>query len=105
MLWMITGDKLHRDGPNLIGRCGDDLCASLGDIRVPPTRQPGIKADCNYDFRLLDGDGEHCFTGVCKDLDDQDGDAAFEPLDMFMHGFGVVEMQYRKKGEKEWKTL
>jgi len=42
---------------------------------------------------------------VCKDLDDQDSDSAFEPLNHFTDGDGVIAMQYRKKGELAWKTL
>lgn len=58
-----------------------------------------------YEFRLLDDDGELYFSGKCGDLDNADQDHAFAPLDWAMNDSGCTRMDYRKVGEKEWKTL
>ncbi|MGV2866373.1 hypothetical protein [Achromobacter sp. AGC39] len=58
-----------------------------------------------FEFRLLDDDGGIYYTGRCGDLDQADGDHAFAPLDWAESGSGCTEMQYRRLGETEWKTL
>lgn len=105
MLWMITKDLINQDGPNNVGICNDDLAASLDANRVPKDQQAGIIADCNYEFRLLDGDDEVYYEGVCKDLHDQEEDDAFEPMDCFMGSDGTVSMEYRKVGDTAWSVL
>lgn len=58
-----------------------------------------------FEFRLLDDDGEVYYEGRCGNLDKASGDSAFEPLDWAEGHAGCTEMQYRRVGEQEWKTL
>jgi len=64
-----------------------------------------FKDSMNFQFRLYDDDGELYYEGLCKDLDDVDGDQAFEPLDWAMNDVGCTRMDYRKKGAVKWQTL
>lgn len=57
-----------------------------------------------YEFRLLDDDGEPYFEGVCGDINNAHGDEAFHPMDCF-GSCGVTTMEYRKRGETEWRQL
>jgi hypothetical protein len=57
-----------------------------------------------YEFRLLDDDGEVYFEGKCGDLNEADGDQAFEPLDWAETRYGCTKMQYRKVGNEKWET-
>ena len=64
-----------------------------------------FKESMTDEFRLFDDDGELYYEGLCKDLDDQDADSAFAPLDWAMNDVGCTRMDYRKKGETAWQTL
>lgn len=106
MLWMITKDLINvGDVINQVGRCGDELAASLDATKVPEAMRISIVADCDYEFRLYDDDGNLYFEGVCKELENQDGDSAFEPLDHFINSEGCTRMDYRKKDGGDWATL
>lgn len=50
----------------------------------------------NFEFQLEDDDGNVLLHGRCKDLDQQDGDAAFAPMDFFAERIGTTAMLYRK---------
>jgi len=102
MLWIITEDRVE-DG-KYVGACNDDLMTSVDCVRLDKQQIARIGAECTDEFRLLDGDDNLLFRGVCKDLDDQDGDSAFEPLD-WAEGAGAATMEYRKIGETVWKIL
>lgn len=91
MKWIITWSP---DGIN--------VGLSNGLRMSTPTGIQFYRLDCETEFRLLDADGEIYYKGWCKDLAEQDGDSAFEPMDAFASE-GVVEMQYFEDGE--WKTL
>ncbi|MPQ56262.1 hypothetical protein [Duganella sp. FT27W] len=64
-----------------------------------------FKANMTDEFRLYDDDNNLYYEGLCLDLDDQDGDNAFAPLDWASDDAGCTRMDYRKKGATEWKTL
>jgi hypothetical protein len=81
------------------------LASSLDARKVPEAQRAGIIADCNYEFRLYDDDGELYYEGVCKDLEQQSASDAFEPQDWAEYDSGCTRTDYRKIGETEWKTL
>ena len=64
MMWTITKDSVHaaEDKVTMVGRgwFRDEKYAT----------RPEQMAQMTDDFRLLDGDGEVYFEGLCKDLDD-----------------------------------
>jgi hypothetical protein len=62
-------------------------------------------AEFLFEFMTKCDDGHECYSGVCGDLDEADGDQAFEPLDYATADVGATEMWYRRKGETEWKQL
>lgn len=58
------------------------------------------------EFRLLDDDGNILFEGECEDLNKQDGDDAFAPLDWAEADSGCTAMQFRATGSNsEWEDL
>ncbi|MEJ7807553.1 MAG: hypothetical protein WKG03_16710 [Telluria sp.] len=111
MLWIITEDHLDLSAhgiPSSVGKMNAPKFREL--LRSAPTeaREPmieGFKQGMTDEFHLFDDDGELYFTGLCLDLDDQDGDSAFGPLDWAMSDSGCTRMDYRKKGAEEWQTL
>lgn len=55
--------------------------------------------DLPYEFRLLDDDREHYYTGRCNSLD-------FDPLDWAFNHAGCTIMQYRKANTTDnWEDL
>lgn len=111
MFWMITDDKTAKLGePTNVNRgrittkmSREEFQALSPDVRATLRAQWTKEAD--IEFRLFDDDGELYYVGVCDDLDNQDQSGAFEPLDWAMGDSGCTRMDYRKKGEKVWKTL
>lgn len=101
MDWIITHDpeqlRVHT------GRYGGIFHNHLSAPRLPSATV--LAKQLPYEFRLLDDDGEVYFSGKCGDLEQADGDQAFEPLDWSESRYGCTEMQYRKVGEEEWRTL
>jgi len=112
MLWIITKDLINTepDDTNRVGylNAGSRKRREAWDA-APAEARPAIKQAwidaCNFEFRLYDDDGELYYEGVCLNLDDQDGDSAFEPLDWAMSDVGCTTMKYRKKGAAIWQTL
>lgn len=118
MLWIITQDHISE-------RCcktlGEPVVTHVGKVgtRNPTRKQqyagatPERKAElleqykeeCDFEFRLYSDDRELYYEGICKNLDNQDGDNAFAPLDWAMRNDGCTYMQYRKKGHAIWRTL
>ncbi len=90
MLWTITKDLIS--DPDERPRVG------FGNALLEPTV-------ASHEFRLLDGDGEVYYQGVCEGLDDADGDQAFAPLDWAMNNDGCTTMEVRRRGEEEWCDL
>ena len=108
MHWIITTDRIN----DAESSCVNKLRASKAFIETLRAASPKERA-CHIgefnksmtdEFRLYDDDENLYFEGLCLDLDNQDGDSAFEPLD-WAEQFGCVGMKYRKVGEKEWKWL
>lgn len=118
MHWIITKDHIsqrvcetlgdpvttHADRTFRAGRQWKEQFRSADDAQKADMLAT-LKAEMNYEFRLYDDDGELYYEGLCKDLDDQSGDDAFEPLDWAMMDSGCTTMKYRKKGETAWQTL
>lgn len=113
MHWIITADHIN-------GKPGDTIPSRVGYKRGPtqwiaeyraadPAKRNRMleefKAGMNFEFRLYDDDGILYYEGLCKDLDDQDEESAFGPLDWGMNDAGCTTMKYRKKGHAIWKTL
>lgn len=115
MLWIITEDKINKGGENdCPSRVGKTVTAHAGRLnamaQVTSAEEKAAlieqwKALCNFEFRLFDDDGEHYYSGVCRDLDLQSAGPAFAPLDWAMNDAGCTRMDYRKKGEKKWQVL
>lgn len=114
MQWIITVDHLEarmtQHGiPSSVGkmRGPKELVAELKTLapEAKAARVEQFKATLNFEFRLYDDDGELYFTGLCLDLDQQDGDSAFQPLDWATADSGCTRMDYRKKGDKAWTIL
>ena len=114
MQWIITKDKINTGGPFDVESRAYKVWNAPKDTKAqykecpPEAMEPFKRAfarGLNYEFRLFDDDGELYYEGKCKDLDQQDEESAFAPLDWAEHDAGCTRMDYRKKGEKEWKTL
>lgn len=107
MLWIITKDLSDTKCEGLMA-AGSRARRAAWD-GAPAEAKQAIRQTwidlCDTEFRLLDDDDNVCYEGVCHQLDDQDGDSAFEPLDWAEQMVGATEMQYRKKGAAVWKTL
>jgi hypothetical protein len=111
MQWIITVDHINNregDSPQ-VGKmmCPPELAAQLR-AASPAERQvirDAFKAAMTDEFRLYDDDGELYYEGLCLDLDNQDGDSAFQPLDWAMGDVGCTEMRHRKRGVGDWATL
>lgn len=118
MLWIITGDHisakccetLNEPAATYVGKVSTwnkarkDAWQAADAAGKDELRKQWIDK-CDYEFRLYDDDGELYYEGVCLNLDDAPEDGAFEPLDWAMNDAGCTRMDYRKKGETEWKTL
>jgi len=109
MKWIITRDltELGLEHTAVGQSHSDDLTNSM---RTPGgSVNPLVVAQhansMNFEFRLLDDDGEPMVEGRCVDLDQQDGDSAFEPLDTFESIYGASIMEYRKVGDSLWEVL
>lgn len=111
MKWIITEDHTSTGGTpdTIVGKHrADREWIATRKAATPEVRAEmldAFKAAMTDEFRLFDDDGELYYTGLCLDLDDQDGDSAFQPLDWAMNDSGCTRMDYRKKGATEWKTL
>jgi len=57
-----------------------------------------------HTFRLLDGDGNHCYYGRSKQGPNQDTDLAFAPLDWGKAYSGCTTIEYQNQ-YGEWEEL
>lgn len=111
MKWIITRDHTEANQQrSMVGTNRGMGADRRGVVRALPTEalQPflaEVVKGLNYEFQLRDDDGNPMVDGYCLDLDDQDGDSAFEPLDHFMGIYGATEMHYRKVGATKWEPL
>lgn len=120
MKWIITRD--HTEENQQLSAVG--TCKGMGTVRsgqgeqvvgralvrsVPAEALQPLIAELvkglNYEFQLLDDDGEPMLDGFCLDLYQQDGDSALEPLDHFASLYGTTIMRYRPVGMPKWATL
>jgi hypothetical protein len=118
MLWIITADHINErvcktlDEPVvlMVGKVSTRSATrstawrNADDAKKEELRAAWI-AECNYDFRLLDDDGEVYYEGVCLDLERMPQDGAFEPLDWARYRDGCTRMDYRRRGETKWRVL
>lgn len=112
MHWIITEDHINKDtadDPSKVGKMRANRhwmeCYRAAPAEAKPPMIEGFKQVMTEEFRLYDDDGNLYYVGLCKDLDDQEADSAFQPLDWAMNDVGAVRMDYRKIGATEWKTL
>ncbi|MDR9847060.1 hypothetical protein [Herbaspirillum huttiense] len=110
MHWIITKDLMPIGDISHVGKGNlpSDLKEKLKFADGVLTRHALIgdfRKTLNFEFRLFDDDGELYYEGKCGDLDKADQERAFEPLDWAMNDSGCTRMDYRKVGEREWKTL
>lgn len=109
MHWIITKDLIASEGekPSTRKRAPQSWISAYKGATDDAKKQmlEDFKATMNYEFRLLDDDDEVYYEGLCKDLNDQCEDNAFDPLDWAMSNAGCAYMQYRKRGSKQWQTL
>ena len=110
MLWIITVDHINEAPPTHANRkfgTKRDWRESYktADDQGKAMMLAQFKANMTDEFRLYDGDDNLYYEGLCLDLDDQDSDSAFAPLDWAAADSGCTRMDYRKKDTTEWKTL
>lgn len=113
MLWIITADHINgkdcNDVPSRVGRFSAKATFAQGlrtlDDNAKKKALEEFKSLMNFEFRLFDDDGELYYEGLCKDLENQDEQSAFAPLDWAMNDAGATRMDYRKVGERTWETL
>lgn len=110
MQWIITKDhisKPHEKSAVNRMRCPHDL-ADRVRLSTPEEKarlHAEFLATMTDEFRLFDDDGTLYYEGLCKGLDNQDGDSAFEPLDWAAANAGCARMDTRKVGAKDWAVL
>lgn len=118
MLWIITADHINErvckalDEPVklMVGKLVTHSAARQTAWRQADDLDKALlltawSAECTEEFRLLDDDGECYYEGLCLDLDNQNEESAFEPLEWAARNDGCTTMQYRKKGAAVWRTL
>lgn len=118
MQWIITVDHISArvsaalgDSPSTYAdkklRAKKDWLAAYraASPEERATMLDAFKASMTEEFRLYDDDGELYYEGLCLNLDDQDEEGAFDPLNWAMNNDGCTTMKYRKKGHAIWKTL
>lgn len=107
MLWIITKDhsETRQEGHVNPGSRARYLAWSGAPAEARDSIRSTWAESCETEFRLLDADGNVCYEGVCHDLDNQDGDSAFEPLDWAEGLIGATSMQYGVKGSAGWREL
>lgn len=106
MQWIITADLIQTGKVGL-------ACAPRDWIKqrkaVDSTQRKAMNqafaGRMNFEFRLYDDDNHLYYEGACLDLDQQDADHAFLPLDWAEGEAGCTRMDYRRKGESQWQTL
>jgi len=107
MLWIIMTDHSETQQQGRVS--ADTRAQQAAWDGAPSEARDTIRSTwaemCETEFRLLDDDDHVCYEGVCHDLDNQDGDSAFEPLDWAEGIVGATTMEYRLKGESVWKIL
>jgi hypothetical protein len=109
MKWIITKDMHAEVGCNNVG-IGNTNRAFQYALRATPREARtdmavAFATDMTHEFRLKDDDGGVDCEGRCLDLDQQDGDHAFEPLDWAEHMYGSTTMETRLVGAKKWEVL
>lgn len=119
MKWIITEDhvngkeELPTAGPNwetrmvpvtTVGK-GLEVGRNTTDKLDTDARVAEYADGLPFEFRLLDDDMNVYFVGRCGDLDQADGDEAFEPLDCVGKRYGAVQMEYRRFKDQEWEML
>lgn len=112
MKWIITRDLINTSvGDRIkVGTFGGshELAVALKAAKTDVERlrlRDNFGGEMNFRFRLLDDDGNLNYEGLCLNLDQQDGDSAFEPLDWAMNDVGSTTMMYRKFFDCNWKQL
>lgn len=116
MLWMITGigpeiSDAHlvqtRIGVGKLPKETRKLIAETPDgERQKLIERIAMNSEFMFEFQLKCDDGHLMYSGVCGDLDEACGDAAFAPLGYAEADVGATTMEYRRKGSKdEWKVL
>ena len=63
-----------------------------------------LKSEYPHPFRLLDGDGNHCYYGRNEQGPNEDTDAAFAPLDWGRADSGCTTIEYQNQ-YGEWDEL
>jgi hypothetical protein len=113
MKWIITRDLTESEDDMLsaVGFCHYGIPwpyntpKQVSSVQARNEFVAEISKGMNYEFRLLDDDGNAMVEGLCLDLDQQDGDSAFDPLDRFETVYGATMMEYRVVGEAKWEQL
>lgn len=107
MLWIITTDhsETHQQGHVNPGSRTRREAWSGSPVEARDTLRATWAEMCETKFRLLDDDDNVCYEGVWHNLDNQDGDSAFEPLDWAEGIVGATTMEYRLKGASAWQVL
>ncbi|MDB5384737.1 MAG: hypothetical protein JWM11_383 [Planctomycetaceae bacterium] len=89
-MWIITHDFLTPENE-------DDCAVGLSSCDFEDSKRESLQ----YQFRLLDDDGELYYEGL---TDDANSENAFDPLDDFGLGYaGCTEIRYLRNGK--WESL
>ena len=110
MKWIITADRVSEAGTTFANK---KIQANkqwmeayrAACVEAKPHMLEGFKEAMTDEFQLFDGDDNLCYEGLCLNLDEQNGDNAFEPLDWAENEAGCTYMMTRKKGETTWTQL
>lgn len=67
---------------------------------------PGIvTGEYPYPFRILDGDGNHCYYGRNRFSPNDDTEKAFAPLEWAKSFAGCTSIEYQNQRWGEWEEL
>ncbi|UUZ75480.1 hypothetical protein LP414_27580 [Polaromonas sp. P1(28)-13] len=110
MHWIITVDHINKgEEANYVNRMRSPKEFAAALRAATPEAKSALRSELiagmTDEFRLFDDDGELYYEGLCKDLDDQDEDNAFQPLDWARNDAGCTRMDHRKIGKVGWATL
>lgn len=109
MLWIILVDHHAEEGRSNVGRGHSPQIFREALAHAPEERKQamvtGYAEMLPYEFRLLDDDGNVDYEGACEDLNNFGGDEPFAPLDWAEADTGSTTMEYRVRGQTEWRQL
>ena len=99
MKWVITGDYVHNEERDFTTYTEEGRNDSRIKFKSPKCLWDYAEP-LEFEFQLVDADGEAYFIGYCSDPDDVD---VFAPLDIVGEKYGCVAMEVMTNGK--WEQL